>query len=880
MGVGAYGMWCTVCGCHYCLQVFEGVGDGSESDGTPSSFSENDAEDTLVDSAGDGGYLVTDHTLIRDTLTQTLDELRVEANVSSTCSIPITSGTGTTNLTFTLPELRIEPATDDEASSQVGVDSGTQQGEPRSQVGVDSGTQQGEPRSQVGVDSGTQQGEARSQVGVDSGTQQGGTSSQVGRDHGTQQGEAMSQVGVDRGTQQGEASSQVGRDHGMQQGEAKSLVDVDHGTQQDGVPDEENVSTEKDAVANKRKSVGEKQAESVDKQAEAVNDRQKAAPDTPEEELVGEHEEGASSKDITAGTLSSADLSSEAHQESLEEEPAVNTPVGGSGHEAGEEAIAVSTPPTSFLLSGSSPVDTAAQTDLPQISPTQPPLVSLPTTCQAPTSVPDSTVLVGDVSITTILGDLTLHHDPLLPPEQTPSFAHFTPGLNLTKTGITQHTRQGDNREFPQGSAMRGSMGEYLKPLAGSCSAVTMAMPTVGGSAPRPTVTDLPPVSERGGAQLPSTPVHQLKGTEVLSATQHDGTRSVDTPLSSPSPIPASHVSGARGVASPPTSSTQLSAFLESLVAKYSPTRETTPIALPLGDTPYPLQLESSGLSLQPPASSVSLPTDTPSLSRSLQTEFSAVTTLSSSGIHTSTVKWHGSSASDSTGGGSPYGQPLGSNMGRGSPLCQPFGSNVGEGSPLRQPLGSNVGGGSPLSQSPGSNMGGRSPIRQYLGYVGGVSPLRQPLGSNVGGLSPLRQPLGSNVGGVSPLRQHLNSSASDQLSSIRNISEKTFSPPVVHISPSKAVSPSKASTQLLIGVPKSLVFPRVCCVGTSLEEKLAVVSHSDRWTESKLTVVEVYHNGEKVREGGVRGRDRGCEGSWAERMLICMCASNVDSDV
>ena len=129
-------------------------------------------------------------------------------------------------------------------------------------------------------------------------------------------------------------------------------------------------------------------------------------------------------------------------------------------------------------------------------------------------------------------------------------------------------------------------------------------------------------------------------------------------------------------------------------------------------------------------------------------------------------------------------------------------------------------------------------------------------------------------MGGVSPLRQHLNSSASDQLSSIRNISEKTLSPPVVHI------SPSKASTQLLIGVPKSLVFPRVCCVGTSLEEKLAVVSHSDRWTESKLTVVEVYHNGEKVREGGVRGRDRGCEGSWAERMLICMCASNVDSDV
>ena len=135
-------------------------------------------------------------------------------------------------------------------------------------------------------------------------------------------------------------------------------------------------------------------------------------------------------------------------------------------------------------------------------------------------------------------------------------------------------------------------------------------------------------------------------------------------------------------------------------------------------------------------------------------------------------------------------------------------------------------------------------------------------------------------MGGVSPLRQHLNSSASDQLSSIRNISEKTFSPPVVHISPSKAVSPSKASTQLLIGVPKSLVFPRVCCVGTSLEEKLAVVSHSDRWTESKLTVVEVYHNGEKVREGGVRGRDRGCERSWEERMLICMCASNVDSDV
>ena len=829
VGVGACGMWCNVCGCHYCFQVFEGVGDGSESDGTPSSFSENDAEDTLVDSSGDGGYLVTDHTLIRDTLTQTLDELRVDANVSSTCSIPITSGTGTTNLTFTLPELRIEPATDDEASSQVGVDSGTQQGEASSQVGVDSGTQQGGTRSQVGVDS---------------------------------------------GTQQGGASSQAGRDHGTQQGEAKSQVDVDHGMQQGGVPDEENVSTEKDAVANKRKSVGEKQAESVDKQAEAVNDRQKAAPDTPEEELVGKHEEGASSKDITAGSLSSADLSSEAHQESLEEEPAVSTPVEGSGHEAGEEDIAVSTPPTSFLLSGSSPVDTAAQTDLPQISPTHPPLVSPPTTCQAPTSVPDSTVLVGDVSITTILGDLTLHHDPLLPPEQTPSFAHFTPDLNLTKTGITQHTRQGDSREFPQGSAMRGSMGEYLKPLAGSSSAVTMAMPTVGGSAPRPTVTDLPPVSEGGGAQLPSTPVHQLKGTEVLSATQHDGTRSVDTPPSSPSPIPASHVSGARGVASPPTSSTQLSAFLESLVAKYSPTRETTPIAPPLGDTPYPLQLESSGLSLQPPASSVSLPTDIPSLSRSLQTEFSAVTRLSSSGIHTSTVKWHGSSASDSTGGGSPYGQPLGSNMGRGSPLCQPFGSNVGKGSPLRQPLGSNVGGGSPLSQSPGSNMGGRSPIKQYLGYVGGVSPLRQPLGSNVGGVSPLRQPLGSNVGGVSPLRQHLNSSASDQLSSIRNISEKTFSPPVVHI------SPSKASTQLLIGVPKSLVFPRVCCVGTSLEEKLAVVSHSDRWTESKLTVVEVYHNGEKVREGGVRGRDRGCEGSWAERMLICMCASNVDSDV
>ena len=819
--------------------MFGEVGGGSESDGTPSSLSENEAEDTLVEPRGNSGFLVADHTLTRGTPTSTRDELGVEANVSSTCSIPVTSGNGTTHLTFTLPELRIQPATDDEASSQ---------------------------------------------VGVDHGTQEGGASSQVGVDHGTQEGGASTKVGVDHGTQEDRANSQVGVDHRMQEGGASTKVGV-----------------------GKQEDVGKQQG--VDEQEEVVVETQEVAADRPEEGAINEHASGGGGEDILAGTPSSSDLSSEAQQESLEEEPAGQTPVEGSlesSREAEEDASnmsvppVVGAPPTSSLASVSSPVDTAAQKDLPQTSPPHTPLGSPPTTSQTPTSLPDSTVLVGDVSITTILGDLTLHRDPLLPTEQTPSFAHFTPGLILTKTGATQNTKQGNSREIPQSSAIRGSMGEYLKPLAGSSSAVTMATSTALGSASQHALTDTPPVSDGGGARLPGTQVHQPVGTELLTTTQSDRTMSVGAP-SSPSATRASslsYVRGARSVMSPPSSSAQLGAFLESLVAKYSPTRDTHATAPPLGDTPYPLQLESSGL----PASTTSPPTNTPSLSRSLQTEFSAASRLSSTGMHTSTtVRAYETPAAGSTGGGSPLrqsllsevrGGSLDSKVGGGSPLKEYIGSNVGGGSPLRQHLGYRMGGGSPLKEYLGSTVGGGSPLKGYIGStVGGGSPLKEYIGSTVGGGSPLKEYIGSTVGGGSPLRQHLGSSAGDHLSSLKTTSKRTvspqtgrpgssFSPPIVHVSPSKAVSPSKPSPQLLVGVPKSLVFPRVCCVGTSLEEKLTVVSHSDRWTESKLTVAEVYHNGEKVRVRGEGKRGAVVQSDRDDADLVCVCASPVGSDV
>ena len=691
----------------YCLQVFEEAGGCSESDGTPSSFSESDAEDTLVEPNGNSSFLTTDHTLMRDTPSRTQDELTVEANVGSTCSIPITSGHGTTNLTFTLPELRIQPATDDEVGS---------------------------------------------------------------------------------------------------------LVDMDGGTQHSEVPEEEDASIQKDTVVDKQEDVGEKQEESVDQQEEAVTGTQEAAVDRPAEDVVDKHlKEGGDGEDSLARTPSSSSRSDKAQRESLEEEVAVHTRTEGaldSSQEAGVEAIAADVPPASSLPSSTSPVDTAAQTDPPQTGPTHTPLGSPPTTSQAPTSFPDSTVLVGDVSITTILGDLTLRGDPPLPPELTPSFAHFTPGLNLTKTGITQHS--GNSREFPQDSAIRGSMGEYLKPSAASSSTVTMATPAVVGSAPKPEMTAAPPTSMGGRAQLPSAPVHQPIGTAAPSATQCDRTPPTDTPLSAPSATPTSsqsYISGDKRLTSPPTSSAQLSAFLESLVAKYSPTHRSPAAAPPLGDTPYPLQQERASLPPRTPASSVSPPMDTPSLSRSLQTEFSTACRLSSSGMQTATVRSYGISPSGSAGGGSPHKNLL-------------------------------------------------------LPGVGGGSPLRRSLGSGMGGGSPFRQSFGSEVGGGSPLWQYLGSGTGAQLSSFRATSEKTisprashpgstFSPPTVHVSPSKAVSPAKPSAQLLVGVPHSLVFPRVCCVGTSLEGKLAVASHSDRWTESKLTVAEVYHNGEKVRGGG-----------------------------
>ena len=60
--------------------------------------------------------------------------------------------------------------------------------------------------------------------------------------------------------------------------------------------------------------------------------------------------------------------------------------------------------------------------------------------------------------------------------------------------------------------------------------------------------------------------------------------------------------------------------------------------------------------------------------------------------------------------------------------------------------------------------------------------------------------------------------------------------------------------------------------MGTSLEEKLTVVSHSDRWTESKLTVAEVYHNGGKVRVRG-EGKRGAVVQSQTEMMLtLCVC--------
>ena len=734
------GVWCVVCGvvplpdcyddvCTVCyLQVFEEG--GSESDGTPSSFSESDAEGTLVEPKEDGGSSMVDHTLTSDTPTRTKDELTGEASVGSTDSIPITIGNGTTSLTFTIPELQIQAATDDEAGSQMDVDRGSQQGEV-----------QGEKVASTQED-----------------------------------------AVIDK---QGDG------------GEKQELVDNQ----------EEPISGAQEAVIDKQEvPISGAQEAVIDKQEVPISGAQHAAVDRPEEDAIakpaGDIGEG---EDSLTGSLSSSAHSSEAFQESLEEEPAAHTPKEGSLEEEEEEAATADVPPPSSLPPSALPVGTA------QTSPTHAPLGSThPTTTQAPPTASDSTVLVGDVSITTILGDLTLPRDPLLPPERTPAFAHFTPGLDLTAAGFTQYTRWERNKEYPQSSASRGSMGEYLKESASSSSVgVTTATPAVVSSASKPSVTGAPSSSTGGGTGLPSEPVQQTMRTTPLSANQHSTSLLGDTPLSTPSATPPSSTHGsAKGMASPPTSSAQLSAFLESLVAKYSPTRGTPASAPAFGDTSLTRQQERSVLPPEAPVSTVSPPQHTPSLSRSLQTEFSAASSrLSSSKVqdHTS-VRSYGTSPSSSTGGGSPL-------------------------------------------------------MHSFVSGTGGGSPLRQYLGSGVEGKSPLRTYLGSGVGGGSPHRQSFGYGVGDQLSSFKAASEKTVSPRASHLdsswspsvlqaSPSKSskTSPVKLSSQPLVGVPKSLVFPRVCCVGTTLEEKLTVVSHSDRWTESKLTVAEVYHNGEKVR--------------------------------